>query len=124
MNDSQFLTKRIYQEYSRNDGYRVLVDRLWPRGVSKEEARLNEWLKNIAPSTELRKWFDHDAQKFEEFRNRYEVELKQKPELVEHLIKVSEDQVVTLLYAAKEERYNHASVLKEFLEPLECQANR
>ncbi len=113
---NQILTKRIYQAYSPDDGYRVLVDRLWPRGVSKEEARLNEWLKNIAPSTELRKWFDHDAQKFDEFYNRYKAELQEKPELVEHLLKVSEDQVVTLLYAAKEEKYNHASVLKEFLE--------
>ncbi|MEL7834064.1 DUF488 domain-containing protein [Fodinibius sp. Rm-B-1B1-1] len=116
MSKNQFLTKRIYQEYSPDDGYRVLVDRLWPRGVSKEEARLNEWLKNIAPSTELRKWFDHDAQKFDEFRNRYKVELQQKPELTEHLIKIAEDQQVTLLYAAKEERHNHASVLKRFLE--------
>jgi uncharacterized protein YeaO (DUF488 family) len=70
-NHQQIQIKRIYEDYSEDDGYRVLVDRLWPRGVSKEEARLDEWCKEIAPSTELRKWFDHDPDKFEEFSNRY-----------------------------------------------------
>ncbi|GAA5521401.1 DUF488 domain-containing protein [Aliifodinibius salicampi] len=107
--------KRIYEEYSEDDGYRVLVDRLWPRGVSKEEAGLDEWCKEIAPTTELRKWFNHDPGKFEEFANRYKGELIQKEEEVNHLIDKTEKQHVTLLYAAKDEDHNHALVLKEFL---------
>ncbi len=109
--------KRIYEEYSEDDGYRVLVDRLWPRGVSKEEARLDEWLKEIAPSTELRKWFDHDPDRFDEFSDRYKGELTQKKEVVDRLLNIAaEEQSVTLLYAAKDEENNHAKVLKEFLE--------
>lgn len=116
MSLSQLQTKRIYEDPSREDGYRVLVDRLWPRGVSKEEARLDEWLKEIAPSTELRKWFDHDPNKFDEFSGRYKGELTQKEKVVDHLLKIAEEQHVTLLYAAKDEEHNHAKVLKEFLE--------
>ncbi|MDZ7657704.1 DUF488 domain-containing protein [Fodinibius sp.] len=111
-----FKTKRIYEDYSEDDGYRVLVDRLWPRGVSKEEARLDKWCEEIAPSTELRKWFDHDPNKFEEFANRYKAELTEKGDLIDHLLKNSREQLVTLLYAAKDEDHNHALVLKEFLE--------
>lgn len=113
---SQFKTKRIYEDPSKDDGYRVLVDRLWPRGVSKEEARLDEWLKEIAPSTDLRKWFDHDPDKFDEFANRYKGELTQKEEVIESSLKKAEEQTVTLLYAAKDEKHNHALVLKDFLE--------
>ncbi|PAU93330.1 hypothetical protein CK503_12555 [Aliifodinibius salipaludis] len=114
--DKQFYIKRIYEECAEDDGYRVLVDRLWPRGVSKKEAWLDEWLKEIAPSTELRKWFDHDPDKFDEFSDRYKSELTQKEEVVEHLLKIAEEQKITLLYAAKDEGHNHAQVLKEFLE--------
>lgn len=113
---TNFQIKRIYDEPSDEDGYRVLVDRLWPRGVSKEAAQLDEWLKEITPSPELRKWFDHDPDKFEEFKKRYENELASKDEPVGKLIDIAENQNVTLLYAAKDETHNHAIVLKEFLE--------
>lgn len=115
MGDS-FKTKRIYEDISKDDGYRVLVDRLWPRGVSKEDARLDEWCKEIAPSTELRKWFNHDVAKFDEFSNRYRAELTQNEEVVDRLLKKAEGQKVTLLYAAKDKEHNHANVLKDFLE--------
>ncbi|WP_440999273.1 DUF488 domain-containing protein [Fodinibius sp. SL11] len=87
--DKQFYIKRIYEECAEDDGYRVLVDRLWPRGVSKKEAWLDDWLKEIAPSTELRKWFDHDHDKFKEFQNRYKEELTQKEKVVDHLLNVA-----------------------------------
>lgn len=108
--------KRIYEEPVDEDGYRVLVDRLWPRGVSKEDAQLDKWMKEITPSPELRKWFDHDPDKFEEFKKRYEHELSSKHESVEKLLDIAENQKVTLLYAAKDQKHNHAIVLKEFLE--------
>ncbi len=116
MSISQFHIKRIYENPSQEDGYRVLVDRLWPRGVSKEETRLDEWLKGIAPSTELRKWFDHDPDKFNEFSDRYKGELTQKEEVVDRLQNISYEHPVTLLYATKDKEHNHAIVLKEFLE--------
>lgn len=84
--------------------------------MSKKEARLDEWLKEIAPSNGLRKWFDHDPDKFGEFSDRYKGELTQKEEVIDHLLKIAEEQKVTLLYAAKDEENNHAIVLKEFLE--------
>ncbi len=108
--------KRIYEDASGADGYRVLVDRLWPRGVSKEAAQLDEWLKDISPSPELRKWFNHDPERFEEFKKRYETELAEKEEQVRKLLDMAEKQKVTLLYAAKDETHNHAVVLMEFLE--------
>lgn len=108
--------KRIYEEPSQNDGYRVLVDRLWPRGVSKEEAQLDEWMKAIAPSPELRKWFDHEPDKFEDFKRRYETELAEKEHLVDELTEKAGRQTVTLLYAARDEVHNHALVLRDFLE--------
>lgn len=111
-----FKIKRIYEDPSEDDGYRILVDRLWPRGVSKEDARLDEWLKEIAPSTELRKWFDHDPDKFEDFKKRYETELSEKKVLIDKLTIKAENQPITLLYAAKDETHNHALVLKQFLE--------
>lgn len=114
-NQSNLQIKRIYEEPADEDGCRVLVDRLWPRGVSKEDAQLDEWMKEITPSTELRKWFDHDPGRFEEFKKRYESELAEKTEPVEKLLRMSEDQLVTLLYAAKDKTHNHAIVLKEFL---------
>jgi len=107
--------KRIYEDPSEDDGYRVLVDRLWPRGVSKEAARLDEWCKDIAPSPELRKWFDHDPEKFEDFAKRYKTELADRKEVVESLLDIAQHQRLTLLYAAKDEVHNHAIVLKEFL---------
>lgn len=116
MTQPPFKIKRIYHEPSEEDGYRVLVDRLWPRGVSKKEAELDEWLKDIAPTPELRKFFDHDPTKFEEFKKRYKKQLSDKTEPVNHLLEIVQKQPVTLLYAAKDESCNHAIVLKEFLE--------
>ncbi|MDZ7692090.1 MAG: DUF488 domain-containing protein [Balneolaceae bacterium] len=108
-------TKRIYEEPAAQDGYRVLVDRLWPRGVSKEDAQLDAWLKEIAPSDDLRKWFNHDPDKFEEFKQRYNQELRDKEELLVKLLKKSAETPVTLLYAAKDTQHNQAVVLAEWL---------
>lgn len=108
--------QRIYEEPRQNEGYRVLVDRLWPRGVSKENAQLDEWLKAVAPSPELRKWFNHDPGKFGEFANRYKAELAGREEEIRKLREMARTRPVTLLYAAKDEKHNHAVVLKEFLE--------
>lgn len=108
--------KRIYEDTSKTDGFRVLVDRIWPRGVSKEDAKLDEWLKEIAPSTELRKWFDHKEERFEEFSKKYKEELKNHSDLVEKLLKTAKNKRLTLLYGAKDETHNQAVVLKTYLE--------
>jgi uncharacterized protein YeaO (DUF488 family) len=115
MSNKSIQTKRIYEDTSDNDGYRVLVDRIWPRGVSKENAQLDDWMKEIAPSTELRKWFGHDPDKFDEFKKRYRDELKEKEDLLDHLIEKSSEEKVTLLYGAKDEEHNQAIVLKDIL---------
>ena len=107
--------KRIYEPVATSDGFRVLVDRLWPRGVSKEAARVDVWLKEVAPSTGLRKWFDHDPAKWAEFRERYRRELKDAPALSELIGLVRKHRRVTLLFGAKEERFNQAVVLKELI---------
>lgn len=108
--------KRIYEKAQPSDGYRVLVDRLWPRGISKEKAGFDLWLKEIAPSNELRKWFGHDPLKWEEFQKQYYSELKAKSELVEELNNtIKEKGSVTLLYSAFDEQHNNAVVLKNFL---------
>ncbi len=107
--------KRIYEDATKSDGIRVLVDRIWPRGVSKEEANLEQWMKEIAPSTELRKWFDHKEERFQEFSKKYEVELKSKAELVKELLDKAKKSRLTLLYSAKNEKYNQAVVLQKFL---------
>lgn len=110
--------KRIYDDANQNDGKRVLIDRVWPRGVSKEQAQLDEWLKEVAPSSDLRKWFNHDPNKFDEFKKKYKKELKENSEQKETLNQLkdwSSEGKVTLLYATKEEKYNHAQVLKELL---------
>lgn len=110
-------TKRIYEKYSPEDGVRILVDRLWPRGVSKAEARLDFWLKDVAPSPELRKWFAHDPEKWPEFKLKYISELRKNKKEVEALKAiVRKNKVVTLLYAAKDTEHNEALVLKDFLE--------
>lgn len=116
MSHQSIQLKRIYDDVSEDDGYRLLVDRLWPRGVSKETAQLDIWLKEIAPSPELRKWFDHDPQRFTSFKKRYKTELADKEELTDELLYKAEQQPVTFLYAAKDETHNHAIVLREFLE--------
>lgn len=108
--------KRIYEPASPKDGTRILVDRLWPRGFTKAQASVDLWLKEIAPSAELRMWFDHDQAKWREFRLRYKTELLGKSDLLAALKERSENGVVTLLYAAKDEKHNHALVLLEQLE--------
>lgn len=108
--------KRIYEDASKNDGFRILVDRIWPRGVSKEDANLNEWMKEIAPTTELRKWFDHKEERFDEFSKKYRKELSKHTNLVEELLNKAKEKRLTLLYGAKDENHNQAVVLKQFLE--------
>jgi uncharacterized protein YeaO (DUF488 family) len=115
MSNKPIQTKRIYNDASINDGYRVLVDRVWPRGVSKEQAKLDDWMKEIAPSTDLRKWFGHESEKFEEFKNRYKEELENNEDLVNQLVTKSEKKKVTLLYGAKDEEHNQAVVLESVL---------
>ena len=107
--------KRIYEDVGSGDGYRILIDRLWPRGVSKEDAKLNEWNKELAPSTELRKWFDHIPERFDEFRKRYKEELKSQEEELKRLHAMAKLKDITLLYAAKDEEINNAIVLMELL---------
>lgn len=107
--------KRIYEDSSKNDGYRILVDRLWPRGVSKEAANLDEWDKNIAPSTELRKWFDHKEERLQEFTLRYKEELMSQKDALNRILKIAQTQKVTLLYGAKNSEINQAVVLKNIL---------
>lgn len=107
--------KRIYEEAGEKDGYRILVDRLWPRGVTKEKARLDEWDKEIAPSDELRKWFGHKMENFEEFTRAYKAELKDKGEELQRIRELAEKQNVTLLYAARNTEVNHARVLLSVL---------
>lgn len=108
--------KRIYEPTEKQDGFRILVDRLWPRGISKEEAKLDLWLKDIAPSDELRQWFGHDPVKWEEFEKRYRAELKEKKNFLDQLQAQVDKGHVTLLFAAKDTEHNNAVVLKSLLE--------
>jgi len=108
--------KRIYTAPDEHDGYRVLVDRLWPRGVAKEKAAIDIWLKDVAPSAELRTWFGHDPARFSEFKERYETELTANPALSELKSILQQHPAVTLLYSAKDEAHNQAVVLRDFLE--------
>jgi uncharacterized protein YeaO (DUF488 family) len=109
--------KRIYSQPAKEDGYRILIDRLWPRGMTKENAKIDLWLKEVAPSDDLRKWFHRDPEKWEEFRSKYENELKTKQDLL-HKIKQFEKQkgTITLLYSARNEKRNNAVALSGFLE--------
>ncbi|MDD5712490.1 MAG: DUF488 domain-containing protein [Smithellaceae bacterium] len=109
-------TKRIYDAASPADGRRVLVDRLWPRGLTKEAAAIDEWKKDIAPSDELRKWFAHDPAKWNEFRSRYRKELQEKKEALTELRREAKKGTLTLLYAAHDQEHNNAVVLKELIE--------
>jgi uncharacterized protein YeaO (DUF488 family) len=108
--------KRAYEPAAKEDGFRILVDRLWPRGISKEKAAIGLWLKDIAPSTELRKWFGHDPEKWSEFQKKYRAELKQNKEPLEILEEHANKGPVTLIYAAKDEEHNEAQVLAKLLE--------
>lgn len=109
-------TKRIYDDPSPDDGTRVLVDRLWPRGVSKEDAALDEWLKTVAPSDELREWFDHDSDRWDEFVSRYHEELEANAAEIARLRSMATEGTVTLLYAAKDTDHNNAVALARYLE--------
>ena len=129
--------KRVYESSSKNDSFRILVDRLWPRGVSKEKANLDLWMREIAPSNDLRKWFSHDPKKWEEFENKYEMpsktqfsgrrksinlfssELKDKKELINKIKEIEKDkEKVTLIYSAKDKEHNNAVVLEHILKKL------
>ena len=117
MNELQ--CKRIYEPANETDGFRILVDRLWPRGIKKEKAQINLWAKEIAPSNELRKWFSHDPLKFDAFKKRYRKELICNPasqKFSNLCLRKIKEQNITLLYAAKNEQYNQAVVIKEWLE--------
>lgn len=108
--------KRVYEPYNHSDGFRILVDRLWPRGVSKEKAHADLWLKEIAPSNELRTWFGHDPKKWDEFEKRYKEELKEKEPLISQLKELEkEHKQVTLIYGAKDTEHNQAIVLAKVL---------
>ncbi|NIR48186.1 DUF488 family protein [candidate division KSB1 bacterium] len=108
--------KRVYEAPADHDGARILVERLWPRGLSKEKAQVDVWMKEIAPSTDLRKWYDHDPEKWPEFKARYKAELAEKTHLLEELEKKVSESDVTFVFAAKDEVRNSAVVLKEVLE--------
>lgn len=109
--------KRVYDEPDSQDGYRILVDRLWPRGMTKERAALDLWMKGIAPSTDLRKWFGHDPARFTDFANRYRAELDANEETVDELRRIILTHgKVTLLYAAKDPDVNHAAVLRDYMD--------
>lgn len=111
--------KRVYEPWSASDGTRVLVDRLWPRGVSKENAKVDIWLKTIAPSSDLREWFSHDPERFDAFRSAYQAQLQdheEQREAVESVLKALYEDDVTLLYAAKDPIHNHAVVLYNYLQ--------
>lgn len=107
--------KRAYEAPSADDGTRVLIDRLWPRGIAKAEAAVDHWMKEIAPSTELRKWFGHDPARWEEFQRRYRSELKDHRAELERLRELAREGVVTLVYAAHDETHNDAVVLRDLL---------
>ena len=108
--------KRAYDPPARSDGYRVLVDRIWPRGVTKEDLKVDAWLKEVAPSTVLRKWFGHDPKKWDEFRRRYARELEPHATALEQLVEHARAGHVTLVFAAKDTEHNNAVALREHLE--------
>lgn len=110
------LLKRAYEPRSPNDGFRILVDRLWPRGISRSSAHIDLWLKDVAPSTGLRKWFGHDPSKWGAFRERYFAELRNNPEPAGKIAEYARRNPVTLVYGAKDVKHNHAMALKEYLE--------
>ncbi|MHB8534811.1 MAG: DUF488 domain-containing protein [Sulfuricaulis sp.] len=107
--------KRVYEKAAKNDGRRILVDRVWPRGMSKQAARIDLWLKDIAPSTALRRWFGHDPLKWPKFKKRYFKELAKNPEALKPLRAPAGKGTVTLVFGAREERFNNAVALKQYL---------
>lgn len=114
--------KRIYDSATPDDGLRILVERLWPRGVKKENAKLNDWLKDVAPSTELRKWFSHDPVKWKEFQRRYRAELDSHPDAWRPLIDMAKKNDMTLLFSSHDAEHNNVVALKKYLEShCECE---
>lgn len=107
--------KRAYDQLAKSDGFRILVDRLWPRGLKKENAAIDLWLKEIAPSTVLRKWFNHDPMKWPAFQKRYAKELDKNEELIDIILKEAQKRTVTLIFCSKEEKYNNAVALQKIL---------
>ncbi len=116
--------KRAYDPPAKADGFRILVDRLWPRGISKEKLNVDLWLKEIAPSDGLRKWFYHDPERWEEFKSHYFEELDANREAVEHILREAGRRPVTLLFSSKEQELNNAVALKEYLEAKVTEAAR
>ena len=110
--------KRAYDKPAKEDGIRILVDRLWPRGLTKEEAAIKEWAKTLAPTTELREWFGHDPALWPEFQKKYKAELKKNEAIQAFLEEYREEKMLTLIYATKDEQHNHAIVLQQVLEHL------
>jgi uncharacterized protein YeaO (DUF488 family) len=110
--------KRVYEPPAKDDGTRILVDRIWPRGLSKRRAAVDEWIKEIAPTTALRSWFGHDPQRWPEFRDRYFKELRSNTELVARLVSLIADEPATLLFAAHETQRNNAVALAEYIKSL------
>jgi uncharacterized protein YeaO (DUF488 family) len=118
--------KRVYEQPDKDDGRRILVDRLWPRGLTKEKAGVDLWLKDIAPSTELRKWFGHDPERWEEFKERYRAELAEagKMEVLRDIAERAREENVTLLFGAKDTRHNDARALEAFIREVKHQFQR
>ena len=112
---SHLRLKRAYEPAEPSDGTRILVDRLWPRGVSKAKAALDDWIKEVAPSTELRKWFGHDPARWTEFQHRYRAELREQSDALEQIRALAKARVVTLVYSAHDEQHNDAVVLRSVL---------
>ena len=108
--------KRVYEDAEAGDGVRFLVDRLWPRGIKKDDLKMTAWLKDVAPSPELRRWFGHDPDKWGEFQERYRAELEEHPEAWKPILEEARDGDVTLLYSARDTEHNSALLLKSFLE--------
>ena len=108
--------KRVYEKPNPSDGKRVLVDRLWPRGLAKQQAKIDEWVKDLAPSTELRNWYRHDPEKWTEFKKRYWKELDRNPGLVSKLAEECRGRTVSFVFSSKEEKLNNAVALKEYIE--------
>ena len=116
MSSKRIRTKRVYQAPEPDDGSRILIDRLWARGLSRDKASIDTWMKEIAPSTELRQWYGHDPKKWIKFKTRYFAELEDKTELVEELLEFVRAGTVTLVFSSKETKLNNAAALKEYIE--------
>ena len=116
--------KRAYEKPQKSDGFRVLIDRIWPRGVRKEDLKLDEWLRSLAPSTELRRWFGHDPEKWDQFRKRYFRELDAHPDEIKLLREKMRAGTLTIVFGSREERFNNATALKEYLKGRPARARR